>query len=152
MGTEGELLLLDLLLQYGYDAKKNDDFDKRYEYDVYIVEPFISFEVKYDIMSAKTGNVCLEYHNSKKNEPSGIMRSTADFWVHIVDEGDEPVLYLANRLALLESMDTIKPFKKIVAGGDKNSNMLIYKQADMLGGPLVMLTKSILEKLIGELR
>ena len=48
-------------------------------YDVWIPEIHKSIEVKYDPMSCKTGNIVVEIEMYDK--PSGLMSSTADYWV-----------------------------------------------------------------------
>lgn len=48
-------------------------------YDIWIPEIHKSVEVKYDPMSCETGNIVVEIEMYEK--PSGLMASTADFWV-----------------------------------------------------------------------
>jgi hypothetical protein len=53
-------------------------------YDIWIPELHQSVEVKYDPMSKQTGNIVVEIEMFGK--PSGIMASTADWWVFYDDE------------------------------------------------------------------
>lgn len=48
-------------------------------YDIWIPELHKSVEVKYDPMSNQTGNIVVEIE--MYNKPSGLMASTADYWV-----------------------------------------------------------------------
>ena len=48
-------------------------------YDIFIPELHKSVEVKYDEMSAKTGNICIEIMFNGK--PSALLTTTADWWV-----------------------------------------------------------------------
>jgi len=48
-------------------------------YDIWIPEIDKSVEVKYDPMSCETGNIVVEIEMYGK--PSGLMASTADYWV-----------------------------------------------------------------------
>jgi hypothetical protein len=48
-------------------------------YDIWIPEINKSVEVKYDPMSCETGNIVVEIEMYGK--PSGLMASTADYWV-----------------------------------------------------------------------
>lgn len=52
-------------------------------YDIWIPEIDSSVEVKYDPMSNETGNIVIEIEMYDK--PSGLMASTADYWVFYDD-------------------------------------------------------------------
>ena len=51
------------------------------EYDIFVPEMEISVEVKYDKRSLDTGNIVVEV-NHPIGKPSGLLRTTADYWVH----------------------------------------------------------------------
>jgi hypothetical protein len=53
-------------------------------YDIWIPETHQSVEVKYDPKSKETGNIVIEIEMYDK--PSGLMASTADWWVFYDDE------------------------------------------------------------------
>tara|TARA_R110000824_G_scaffold313164_1_gene500022 strand:- start:423 stop:1034 length:612 start_codon:yes stop_codon:yes gene_type:complete len=73
--TEKEILSL---IQYKYpDAFIIDGYKK--EYDIYIPKIKKSVEVKQDYKSEHTGNYVIEVFMFGK--PSGLLSSTADFWV-----------------------------------------------------------------------
>jgi hypothetical protein len=43
-----------------------------------------SLEVKVDTKAQQTGNAAIEYWNTRKDKPSGILETTATLWIHIV--------------------------------------------------------------------
>lgn len=143
LGDIAEQLLIQELKQRKYvlDVGLNEDKSKRYEYDVWadVVDnegfdaerKIVTFEIKYDLYASKSGNWAIEYWNSKKNQPSGIMATKADWWVHVVNEESEPVLYLATVVELKAFLDKNKPFRTISSGGDNNADLYLYKQEDI---------------------
>ena len=85
------------------------------EYDIRIVSKNLTFEVKNDLMAAKTGNVAIEYESRGKN--SGINATQADF-----------LIYKFTGLFFLIKTETIKEelfekhnFFRNVTGGDTGS-------------------------------
>lgn len=126
-GKEAESELITYLKQIGFEkVSMNQDMNLRYEYDVIVEynDIFFTFEVKNDVMSAKTGNVAIEYWNSKKNAPSGLYRTTATFWVHKF----EGTLWISRVSSLLDFTKTEKPHRMIAGGGDDNADMFLYKK------------------------
>ena len=57
--------------------------DKWKGYDIWIPEMHCGIEVKYDPMSTSTGNIVIEIQ--MYNKPSGLMASTAKYWVFYDD-------------------------------------------------------------------
>lgn len=123
-GKEAELELVEHLNSIGFDAKLNEDFSLRYEYDVICTKYNVTFEVKNDVMSARTGNLAIEYWNSKKNEPSGLYRTRADFWVHRFDDA----LWVCSVSGLLNFTKNVKPGRIINGGGDDNADLMLYRK------------------------
>lgn len=60
--------------------------------------PSFKVEVKWDKAAARSGNLYLEMHNPRASKPSGLAISQADWWCHVVGEGQHaylmPVPYL----------------------------------------------------------
>src|SRR6185295_17990226 len=96
-GDEAEEELIEFLnnnIQAVGLAGKNEDYNKRYLYDVSMdisvcshelvtkTGSTLTFEVKNDIMAKRTGNVAIEHHNCKQDKPSGLMATEAHFWCH----------------------------------------------------------------------
>lgn len=150
-----ELLLIDFLGECGYKAELNNDSSSYEFYDIITTLPKqITFEVKADYKSSLTGNLAIEHYNCKQNKPSGINISKADFWCHIVYENKIPNMYFAKREELLKFINENEPFKKIIAGGDDNANLFLYKKNDILGDyysnkPLKILTIKQAKELFG---
>jgi hypothetical protein len=48
-----------------------------------------SVEVKVDSTAVRTGNLAIEYWNTSLNEPSGILSTKANLWLHCVDFGKD---------------------------------------------------------------
>jgi hypothetical protein len=47
----------------------------------------ISMEVKCDTTAARTGNAAIEYWDTRRNKPSGILETEASWWLHCVPQG-----------------------------------------------------------------
>jgi len=130
-GDEVEDTLVSVLSKFG-QTQKNTEYGLRYEYDVECnisdgkVNYKLTFECKNDVMAKKTGNVAIEYHNSKKNEPSGVSRTSAVFWAHKIGG----IIWIVSVKALKDFIDVTKPVKVIESGGDDNANLLIYRIDD----------------------
>ena len=55
------------------------------DFDILVPETKQAIEVKYDIKSEKTGNVCVEISFGGKD--SGLITTKADWWVFVVHDG-----------------------------------------------------------------
>lgn len=134
IGAVAEDLLIELLNTFGHVAEKNGDKSKRYEFDVSSTingRKFL-FEVKYDVMASRTGNIAIEFWNSKSNTPSGLSATKSDFWIQVLEEPHGRVVYITTVNNLKEFTKLEKPLKTIIAGGDKNSSMYIYEKERIL--------------------
>ena len=76
-GKEAENRLIELGKKLGYQAVPIDG--KFAGYDFFIAETKKAYEVKYDPMSQKTGNVVVEIE--MYGRPSGLMTTIADYWI-----------------------------------------------------------------------
>jgi len=134
LGQSGEELVIKLLNNASLPAVKNDDLEKKYDYDVIFEygKSKKTIEVKFDYMAVKTGNLCIEYHNSKKDQPSGIEATKADFWCQIILDGDNPTVWITSVVKLRAFLSSTTPHKTIKSGGDKNANLYLYKLDDIL--------------------
>jgi hypothetical protein len=124
IGREAENEVVEHLKSLNLTVELNSDKGKLLYYDIVASADAdrFTFEVKNDVMSYKTGNVAIEYYNSKSNKPSGVMASQSDFWVHKITG----TFFIIKTAYLRSLMTTIKPKKIITSGGDKNSDMYIY--------------------------
>lgn len=125
IGDIAEQELIDYLNSIGMQAEKNTDKNLRLDFDVVARYngQVLTFEVKNDAMASKTGNMCIEYHNSKKDAASGLYATKADWWVHKLED----TLWIIKVADLLSFTANEKPDKTIKSGGDKNANLFIYK-------------------------
>ncbi len=156
IGNDGEAFITNLFLNADIECEKHTDKETRQEHDLTCKVGKTKFkcEVKFDVMAQKTGNVAIEIHNTKKDKPSGLEATKADIWVHILLDGDNKVGYVASVKKLKEFCGSTEPLKKIVAGGDKNANLLIYKCDVILPGVfhrVCLLNKDDLQKLVKKL-
>jgi hypothetical protein len=92
-------------------------------------EPTFTIEVKYDHMSNRTGNIAIEYRNSRKNTDSGILASQADLWVYYLNPDEVYIISLAK---LKEFCHNTAPFKTLTKIGDGNADIYLYKKGDIL--------------------
>jgi hypothetical protein len=124
IGDCAEDELIELLKSIGLTVEKNTDKTKFYDYDVCACHEndWISFEVKNDVMSGKTGNLAIEYWNSKKNAPSGVMATKASYWVHKFN-GKLHYCLVAD---LKNFLDKTPPKRIIKSGGDDNADLFLY--------------------------
>lgn len=121
-GDKGENRIIDLLKNFEIEAAKPVPYNKYYDLLISLNKEYKG-EVKSDLMGKQTGNIALEFWNSKKNEPSGLSSTLADIWFHIFcDE-----VWIANTLELKLYVQNVQPLKIIFSGGDKNANLYIYK-------------------------
>lgn len=129
-GAKGEDLFISLLNGLEVDCEKMSG--KFIDYDVNCIGTFFQFtvEVKNDLMASTTGNIAIEFYNSKQCKPSGIGATKAELWCHIIGNCNE--VYIANTNTLKNFLKNNEPLKTITCGGDKNSAMYIYKTDDIL--------------------
>lgn len=131
VGKEAENELVEYLNSIGMRAIINEVHADRYDFDVKAsyyddaeMDDFhTTFEVKNDLMAKKTGNIAIEYFNSKQCKPSGIYVTKAKWWVHKIDG----VLWICEVEKLINFTKTEKADKMIVGGGDKNADLFIYR-------------------------
>lgn len=85
-------------------------------------------EVKWDKRAAATGNLYFEVENTRQRAPSGVMSTTADWWCHVLGEGDEACLVPVRALRVFL---TDGKFRSVHTGGaDSNSRgLLVPRQA-----------------------
>ena len=125
-----EQLVIKLFENAGYTCTKAPKGTKQYDFtavqDIYT----ILLEVKFDSMSDLTGNLAFEYWNPKKNEPSGLMISQADFWAYCF--GNPLQAHIVELPILKEYIDTHKPKRIIDVGGDKNASLYLYERSQII--------------------
>lgn len=123
LGDKAEAECWDWLESLGFEVEKVPQ-EIRYDYDLKATKNKLSvtFEVKNDIKSAVTGNIAIEYFNSKKKEPSGISSTKADYWVHRF----ENKLWVIKTETLKNFIKKQTPKRIIIGGGDDNADLMLY--------------------------
>jgi hypothetical protein len=77
-------------------------------------------EIKLDKAAEVTGNACIEY--SYRNRPSGILKTSADLWIHVVPSGDKLIAY---EIELKQLLRLCFEVGKCSRGGD--GNLVLFK-------------------------
>lgn len=134
LGNEGELFITNIFKNADIECKKHDDKETRQDYDLVckIGRKKFTCEVKFDILSETTGNVCLEVENTKQNKPSGLYATKSTLWCMVMKDGDNKVAYTIEVEKLKKWVEANKPFKKFSRAGDYNSSIILYKNDDIL--------------------
>ncbi|MGI5862043.1 MAG: hypothetical protein ACOX6T_08285 [Myxococcales bacterium] len=90
-------------------------------------KPELHVEVKWDKRAGETGNLYFEVENTRQRCPSGVMSTTADWWCHVLGDGDEALLVEVKALrAFLASGG----FRSVhTQGADSNSRGLLVPRA-----------------------
>ena len=134
IGREGEEIVKKVLNKFGIDCEINEDYSKRYDYDILsqYKKQQISYEVKYDYMAEKTGNLAIEINNCKVDRPSGINVTAADFWAHVIKKDKSTTVWLCKVSELKEFIQNNKADRKVTQAGDGNADILLYKAKSIL--------------------
>jgi hypothetical protein len=123
-GDIAEKWVASLLQECGINSIKKNKKELLFDF-VHNYPEFMS-EVKHDVMSARTGNIAIEFFNTKKNKLSGIAATTAQLWFHVVPMPKS--VWVASVIQLREYIKNNKPLRVVNEGGDNNASMYLYKQ------------------------
>ena len=134
-GKKGEKIAKEVLEEFGVKCELNEDYEKRYDYDLSckVGRKKFSVEVKFDDRSSSTGNIYIEYHNSRADKPSGVAVTKADLWIHVLPDGTGiNAVWITPVSSLRRFMKEVEPHKKVSFGGDRNSAGYVYTKASIL--------------------
>jgi hypothetical protein len=122
-GEKGESLVFELFTEAGFECSKSPPKTKGW--DILLAKNGKSYkcEVKYDYMASQTGNIAIEYWNSKRDEPSGLSATSADFWLTII--GGE--IYSISVSDLRYFVKAVMPTRQLNSVGDGNADIFLYK-------------------------
>ena len=125
-GKEGEQKVISLLNRDWLRAWLNESKEDRLYYDIIASNGLAEFtiEVKNDLYAIRSGNIAIEFFNTKQAKPSGLTATRADLWIQIV--GQE--IWCANVENLRKFVTSTPPFKIISNGGDSNAALYLYKK------------------------
>ena len=118
IGDEAEIHILNIIQKLYPKAYRV--IGKEARHDIIIPEINKTIEVKRDVMSAKTGNLAIETFK-KSGAPSGIMVSTANYWV--IYSGDE-IFFLDKEKLKNYATDANNNFR-VVFGGDSWATQMV---------------------------
>lgn len=139
-GDRGEDLFAEVLESAGLPVTKNNEGKRadRARYDVASVVDGIHFtaEVKHDLYEAKSGNVAVEYHNSRSDIPSGILATEADLWVFVLSDGS---VWAANTKALKDFFLKTPGLRDLPKAGDGNASIRLYRRHTLFDAVFVRL-------------
>lgn len=119
---EAVVALLDYFIDEGHIAWELEK-DEQHLGDIY-TEQFgvqVHVEVKFDIMAARTGNLCFEMSNGTKM--TGIMTTQADEIFYVVPDGNKKKVFVFDPDKLRSYIKNL-PVKNIKNGGDKKKFIL----------------------------
>lgn len=146
IGNKGEILFLQILEKAGLKAEKNSDKKSLKYWDVKTDCGFL-FEIKYDLYSARSGNIAIEFFNPKTAQFSGLTATKAHFWIQTLPD---ETAWMTPVSKLKTYCSSTKPLKVIAAGGDDNSSMYIYKKDLILDSIFARIDESNITRLIEE--
>jgi hypothetical protein len=66
------------------------------DYDIVSLSRTRRIEIKCERAARRTQNVAIEFWNTSLNQPSGVLSSKADTWLHVVLEGETLLAYEYN--------------------------------------------------------
>jgi len=130
IGNKGQKLFINILEENNEIKNIKLNNDKYFDVSCDYKGSYYTFEIKYDLMASKTGNIAIEFYNPKTCEDSGIATTKADFWITVLNNPQQ--IYLSPVKFLKNFLDNTKPCRIITVGGDKNSSMYLFKKDRIL--------------------
>jgi hypothetical protein len=111
-----------MLLLAGYFKVPESDISRNNTsaFDLSINSLQLTFEVKNDLMAAKTGNVAVEYES--RGRASGLAISQALYWVYKFSNK----YYLLHSNRLKQELFDNKNYFRLATGGDAGSNTKMF--------------------------
>ena len=128
LGKKYEVMLLDYLDKDEYTEVEFAPEKRFVEWDVKLKSGVLEakYEVKADRLSAKTGNLCIEYECS--GQPSGISTTQADYYAYFVIHASHHDLYLIP-VERIKSLVAQGAYKKLNGGDGYRSRFYLIPKA-----------------------
>ena len=148
-GKRGETIFLDMLAKHDIICQSNNSKVKSElsKFDFKIGAK--TFEIKYDLYEAKSGNVAIEYFNPKLAKASGVNITEADFWVFVLSDGSIWLTRTSILKDYISVLDKVKGFvKNAINCGDGNSCSYIYDRKIIFDNIFIRLDTLNKEELI----
>ena len=134
LGSFGEKVVTDLFETGGIKCEKNSASGRSQliEFDLKctLENKVFTVECKFDAMARKSGNIAIEYYNTRQSKPSGIKATKADLWVVVLRNPQD--VFLTSVKLLTGYCESNRPHKNIASGGDNNSAMWLYRMENIL--------------------
>lgn len=133
VGKIGEAYVASILIGAGISVEMNRKKDKMKYYDLLCSYNGVDFtcEIKFDKKFQVTGNIVIEYKNTRKNEPSGIAISKADLWFIVLCFDGKLTAWCTPLSLLKRFVSSNVPVRVVKNGGDDNSSFYLYKFSDI---------------------
>lgn len=133
VGRFGEQCLKCILEKAGAKVLENPARSKKgligWDLAVELGEKKFTVEVKFDQMEAATGNVAVEYFNTKQARPSGILATKSDLWAFVLRK--PTTVWACNTKALRDWFQTKPFYREVACGGDDNAAIRLYRRAEL---------------------
>ena len=132
IGEAGQQIVIDLLIKCGITSTIVDSKNKSYwDFSSTFKDSITPFkvEVKYDLYQARSGNIAIEFFNSKSGKPSGIGITKADLWAIVLSDKS---VWITSTRTLKEFLKDNKPSRTILGGGDGNADLYLYPDTSVL--------------------
>jgi len=132
LGRQAEEFVIKIFNDANLNAKKSDVELLEYDIEFLIGNKKYTAEIKFDYMSVKTGNLAIEYWNSKKCTDSGISATKANIWIHCILDSGNITAWIANTQDLIKYIQDNPAKKNIIGAGDNNACIYLYDVDKML--------------------
>lgn len=131
-GKLAEERVISMFNKLGIPCKKSDKELLEYDIELEVAGKKRTAEVKFDMMAEKTGNLAIEYWNSKKDTASGISATKAHLWIICILDDVHITIWATSVKTMKKFLDTNEPKRKISKAGDKNAELFLYDADFML--------------------
>ena len=130
MGGLAEEFVSGVCAAYGFEVRPNLGEPADFDYELAYGQQKTTIEVKFDLYAERSGNIAIEFYNPKGGKPSGIERTKAVWWVHVLAKNHLPSEAYAIECGELRRLIREKPPPKIVPeAGDGNSSIYLYPRS-----------------------
>lgn len=121
-GHRGEAKVKSLLESFGAKILEKQKELPGWDLSVLLEDRQFTIEVKADLMAQRTGNLAIEFWNTKKNQRSGLLVTQADYWCIVLRQK----VVASSTLRLKQFLAKIPPKRIIKRAGDGNAYIGLY--------------------------
>lgn len=131
-GKLAEQRVISMFNKLGIPCKKSDKELLEYDIELEVSGKKRTAEVKFDMMAEKTGNLAIEYWNSKKDTASGITATKAHLWIICILDDVHITMWATSVKTMKKFLEENTPKRIISKAGDKNAELYLYDTDFML--------------------